>query len=71
MAEIDRLKELSIPERVQLVEDLWDTVFLDASGLPLSRAQTEELDRRLDRLEGDPGEGVSWSMLRDRIRANL
>ncbi len=48
---------LSVEEKLQLIEDLWDSVADDPEALPLTDAQAEELDRRLDayRLDGDPG----------------
>ena len=42
------LHELPIEERIWLVEDLWDSIAADQSLLPLTDAQKEELDRRLN-----------------------
>jgi putative addiction module component (TIGR02574 family) len=67
MAEIDDLRELSVAERIQLVEDLWDSIAADSANVRLSARQTEELDQRLDRLEQLPSEGVEWSTLKARI----
>ncbi len=71
MNEIEQLRELPIAERIQLVEDLWDTVAADSSQIQLSPAQMEELDRRLDRFELHPNEGVAWSSLKARIQSSL
>jgi putative addiction module component (TIGR02574 family) len=53
---------LSLAERIQLAEDLWDSVAAETGELPLSAAQTAELDRRLAELARDsaerPGERV-------------
>lgn len=48
---------LSVEERLQLIEDLWESVADDPEALPLTDAQAEELDRRLEayRQDGDPG----------------
>jgi putative addiction module component (TIGR02574 family) len=42
------LYTLPIVERIQLVEDLWDSIASDQGALPLTDAQKTELDRRLD-----------------------
>jgi len=39
---------LSVSERIQLVEDLWDSIAVSAADIPLTAAETQELDRRLD-----------------------
>lgn len=51
------LHELPIDERISLVDDLWDSIAADQSALPLTEAQKQELDRRLDAYEfyGNPG----------------
>ena len=52
-----KLQELPLDERIRLVEDLWDSIAADQNALPLSPAQRNELDRRLDafELDGVPG----------------
>ncbi len=49
----DDLRTLSIGERMQLVEDLWDSIAADQVALPLTDEQRVELDRRLDVYETD------------------
>lgn len=49
---------LSPEERIQLAEDLWDS--LPAEALPLTPAQTDELRRRRDALRADPNPGQDW-----------
>ncbi len=52
-----RLKELSIDERIKLVEELWDSIASDQKALPLTAEQKAELDRRLDAYEIDRNRG--------------
>jgi putative addiction module component (TIGR02574 family) len=63
--------KLSVAERIQLAEDLWDSVAADTGDLPLSVAQVAELDRRCDDLERDPGAGALWDVVRARIEKRL
>jgi putative addiction module component (TIGR02574 family) len=50
---IANLRELPIGERIQLVEDLWDSIAAEQMVLPMTDEQREELDRRLDAYESD------------------
>jgi putative addiction module component (TIGR02574 family) len=61
------ISKLSVAERIQLAEDLWDSVAADTGELPLSAAQKAELERRLADLERDPGAGEPWEVVRARI----
>ena len=71
MTHLDQLRELPVSERIQLVEDLWDTIAEKPEDIQLTQAQVEELDRRLDRLEDSPDEGTDWSELKTRILNSL
>ena len=62
---------LSISERIQLVEDLWDSIAASAEEVPLTDAHREELDRRLDEFEHNPGSGRSWPDVRADIEERL
>ena len=53
----DDLRTLSIDERMQLVEDIWDSIAADQATLPLTDEQRAELDRRLDAYETDNIQG--------------
>jgi putative addiction module component (TIGR02574 family) len=54
---IDRL---SVAERIQLVEEIWDSIAASAEQLPLSEAQRRELDRRVAALQADPANVIPW-----------
>lgn len=56
--------QLSVPERLQLVEDIWDTIAATPEQLALSVAQEDELDRRMEMYRQDPEAGVLWEELR-------
>jgi len=59
---------LSVPERIQLVEDIWDTIVEVPERIALSKEQKAELDIRLAAYEKDPDDGSSWEEVRERIR---
>ncbi|MFO1253103.1 MAG: addiction module protein [Inhella sp.] len=59
------LRALSLAERLQLVEDVWDSIVEDSAGeLPVSEAQREELRRRLAAHEAHPEQAVPWEQVR-------
>lgn len=60
---------LSVPERIQLVEDIWDTIAELPEEVLLTDEQKAELDRRLDAYHENPDEGSSWGMVRERVRS--
>lgn len=70
MIEID-IATLSQEERLALLEQLWDSLSAAPLAVPLTIAQREELDRRLDELdrEGPSGIPLDEALLHIRGRA--
>ena len=66
-----KLTELPIDERIQLVEDLWDSIASDQKMLRLTTEQKAELDRRLNAYEIDKDPGRSALEAIAEIRRNL
>ena len=60
------IAQLSISERIQLAEDIWDT--LASEELLLPEVQRTELDRRLQAYRTDPQPGTSWQQVQQRVR---
>ena len=58
---------LSIPERMQLVGDIWDSISSVPESILLTPAQREELDRRLKDYHQHPDEGSPWEDVKKRI----
>jgi putative addiction module component (TIGR02574 family) len=62
------LRKLSVAERIQLAQDLWDSIAEDSpEGPPLTSEQKDELDRRVADAEQNPGEGRSWAEIKSRL----
>lgn len=64
---MDDIRQLSVSERIQLVEDIWDTIVESQEGVSLTDGQREELDRRLDAYSKDPSAGKSWDAVRESL----
>jgi len=47
------LNTLSIDKKIQLVEDLWDSIAANQDALPITQEQKSELDSRLAAYELD------------------
>jgi putative addiction module component (TIGR02574 family) len=66
----DEIMKLSPAERIQLVEDIWDSIAADPDNLPpLSDDQKAEIDRRLAEHEKDPSTALSWDEVKARLWA--
>ena len=62
------INELSPEDRLRLIEELWDSLNETPGSIPLTNAQCEELDRRLDDLESSGPEGIPWDQVLQQIR---
>jgi len=60
--------DLSISERIQLAQDIWDSVAQIPESLALTDEEKVEIDRRLDFYHKDPKAGSPWLAVRDRIK---
>lgn len=61
----DELERLTPPERLALISQLWDS--LGGAQLPLTVAQEAELERRLESLDQDRREGITWEALKAEL----
>jgi putative addiction module component (TIGR02574 family) len=61
------ISQLSVAERIQLAEDLWDSILEQQNEIPLTETQKQELDRRLERYQQDPTAGSSWEEVKQRL----
>lgn len=68
-AEYSHLLQLGRAERLQLVEDLWDSLAAEESQLPLPEWKVEELRRRKARYLENPKSGLNWEEVKRRARA--
>jgi len=59
---------LSVSERIQLAQDIWDSVAEVPESLVLADDEKAEIDRRLNAYHKDPNAGSPWSVVRDRIK---
>lgn len=54
---IANLHDIPVNERIQLVEDIWDSIAEDQALIKLTQPQKEELDLRLNAYKRDSNKG--------------
>ena len=62
--------DLSVEEQIEYVQALWDRIAAHPERVPVPDWQRQELDRRLDDLEKNPEDGVSWEEFKTRLRSD-
>ncbi len=63
-AALDTLEELSVPERILLVEDLWDSIAKDGDDMPVPDWQKKELTRRKALFLNNPQSAMTWDAVK-------
>jgi putative addiction module component (TIGR02574 family) len=64
------LMKLTPAERIDLVQDLWDSIAQNDMP-PLSDEEKEELGRRLEEHRRDPSTAITWEDLKARVASRL
>ena len=59
--------KLSIPERILMVEAIWDSIENDQD-LVLDEASKKLLDQRINAHQNNPEEGSEWADVKNRIK---
>ena len=59
--------DLSVPEKILRVQDLWDDIARSPREVEITPAQREEAERRLRNHESAPGHYSSWDEIKRRL----
>ena len=65
--QIAEILQLSVAEKVQIIEDIWDSIANTPEELPLSESEKQELDKRLESYNQNPDEGIEWETLKRNL----
>lgn len=68
---LEQIQQLDVAERIQLVEDLWDSVAARTSNFPITDAQKMELDRRLTKRVSAKPSSVSLDQIAQKLGVTL
>ena len=66
--QLEDILQLSVSERIQLAEDIWDSIAANPESITLTDAERQVLDRRLESYARNPDEGVPWDDLKKQVR---
>lgn len=69
--QLSEILQLSVAERIQLVEDIWDSIATVPEAISLTEEQKAELERRLEAYQANPSEGISWNDLKEKLRQRV
>jgi putative addiction module component (TIGR02574 family) len=67
----DQIRELSVAERLQLIEDVWETLCDAPTTVPVPDWHREELDARMAAHEIDPAAARPWADVKAEILRSL
>ena len=68
VSDIPGIGQLSVSEKVLLVENLWDSIVVDESQVPVPDSHIQELERRLWRRQSQPGSLLTLEDLQARVK---
>ena len=69
VSDIPQIAELSTPEKLLLVEDLWETIASEEADVPVPQSHAGELDARLSRRQASGARLLSLEELQARVEA--
>jgi putative addiction module component (TIGR02574 family) len=61
------IDKLSVDERLQLLDEIWESLDAERERPPLTETQQSDLERRLIDYEADPGAGSPWAEVKARL----
>ena len=61
---LEQAIKLPIPDRIKLVEDIWDSIAAEPEEIELTSEQAAELQRRIDYNERYPGDTIPWEVIK-------
>ncbi|MDB6005558.1 MAG: hypothetical protein JWR15_2545 [Prosthecobacter sp.] len=66
---LEQIKQMPVVQRIQLVEDIWDSMVAEDVDFPMSSAQLAGLEARRAAMVADPSIGIPWGVAKARLLA--
>ena len=63
--------KLGVEERLELIEELWDSLSDDPGQIPMPKSHKAVLDQRIDEMDAGDERGIPWDDVLDRIRDRI
>jgi putative addiction module component (TIGR02574 family) len=64
---LKRALSLNVADRLQLIEELWDSLAVTPEAIPVTDAQRKELARRRRAHARNPSAAKSWEQVRAKL----
>ena len=64
-------QELSVAEKVKMVQELWDQIAVSLDSLPIPAWHGAELEKRQRERASSPDPGDDWDVVKERLREAL
>ena len=61
------IRRMPVPERLDLVEQIWDSIHEDHEQFQLTDSQKTDLDRRLAEHAAAPDRGLTWEEAKAKL----
>jgi putative addiction module component (TIGR02574 family) len=71
MTEIKKILEMSVDDRIHLVQTIWDSIANDTEASPISDEHKMILDERIKAHSDDPNDVVSWDEVKKAAKKVL
>ena len=68
--QVSEILKLRVAERIQIAEDIWDSISANPENLELSESEKSVLDKRLENYKENPNDGIEWETLKKNILQN-
>lgn len=68
-ATLNEIASLSIEDRIQLAQAIWDSVAAEQAYPDLTETQKQELDARTSTYDADPDNVMTWETVKASIQA--
>ena len=66
---LSEILKLSVPQRLQLLEAIWESITPFPEAVDLTEPQRNELENRLQAYYSDRAAGIPWEELRAKLNA--
>jgi putative addiction module component (TIGR02574 family) len=65
------IDQMSVPDRLALVEEIWQSIAADVERSPLTEVERAEVDRRLAAHQANPQAAIPWEQVEAEALARL
>ena len=66
---MDAIRQLSVAERLALIDEIWDSISDNPGAVPVSEDHLAAARRRLAAHDADPSSAIPWDQAEKRLRA--